>query len=335
MILIRLLGNPQVLDNKVPKGLLRLVRPKSLQLGNPEKQKPGLFTKVRHSMTSPQHSVRNLSYNLPAMGIQAVEGGVMAIEDGIHTFKKKAAQRKLKTAGNGDVVLDRRRTLDEGKLRRTGQHDITGSITGLRLKPPESQEDENASESNHDVSNQDHPAAAYNRRSSTRSSRSSLSKSSVSRRSSISSASIASDRRKLGLASSLPANGLNALNTNDRGELITWDDLEDAIYIGLHNSISDIDAEVNYKQEWNLQSTDTVHAPTTNEGATSSITTHRTPSPQRVQHHFQNTNVTTTTAASQQNSTDNEKGPWRCSKCTFINENPMHLICDVCTLPRD
>eukprot|EP01082_Thalassiosira_pseudonana_P009223 g8392.t1 g8392 contig29:410117-410608(+) len=48
---------------------------------------------------------------------------------------------------------------------------------------------------------------------------------------------------------SAPPN-VNAFNSGGNGELISWDDLEDAIYIGLHNSISDINNSVTEKQEW-------------------------------------------------------------------------------------
>ena len=27
---------------------------------------------------------------------------------------------------------------------------------------------------------------------------------------------------------------------------------------------------------------------------------------------------------------DNEDGPWNCPACTFLNENPLHLVCAVC-----
>ena len=39
--------------------------------------------------------------------------------------------------------------------------------------------------------------------------------------------------------------------------------------------------------------------------------------------------------STQSTSEDDSGGkPWQCPVCTFINENPMHLICGVCSSPR-
>ena len=157
-----------------------------------------------------------------------------------------------------------------------------------------------------------------------------------------------SNFRKSGLTSSFPqCSGLNALNTNDRGELLSWDDLEDAIYIGLHNSISDLNLEINHKQEWKQHSGDNDNSiaiiPSASniprQNASDQISASQFASSQFASsqpnedcnHHTQQNRTT----AISTNDSDRVKGPWRCAKCTFINENPLHLVCKVCTVPRD
>lgn len=301
-------------DKKPSKGLIRLVRPKSIQHGI--QQKSGFMSKVRHSFTSSQ-SVKSLSRNLPAMGIHAIEEGAIAIED----LKKKVKERKQKITPNGDVVLDRRRTLDETQLRNNhntatvdqevGQLDDDSTFKSKDDHLHVTGEKSGSSDTNVD--------RCHNRKSSTRSSQSSFSRSTVSRRSSTSSTS--SNRRKCGLSSSLPC--LNALNTNDRGEPITWDDLEDAISIGLHNSLSDVNAEVSHKQDWRQQSLESISHVATNAPTT------------RKETQETSTEEPVTSSATVNAKNGGQKGPWRCSFCTVINENPLHLICSVCNLPRD
>jgi hypothetical protein len=116
---------------------------------------------------------------------------------------------------------------------------------------------------------------------------------------------------------------LNALNTNDRGEPITWDDLEDAISIGLHNSLSDVNAEVSHKQDWRQQSLESISHVATNAPTT------------RKETQETSTEEPVTSSATVNAKNGGQKGPWRCSFCTVINENPLHLICSVCNLPRD
>jgi hypothetical protein len=297
-------------DEKPPKGLRRLVRPKSIQHGS--QQKAGFMSKVRHSFTSPQQSVKSFTQNLPAMGIHALEEGVGAIDE----LKKKAKERKQKIDPNGDVVLERRRTHDENKLRHRDRE-----IDQIDY-------DDIQSTSAKDGSNETNLDRHYNRKSSIRSSQSSLSRSTVSRRSSVSSTS--SNRRKNNnLSSSLTC--LNSLNTNDRGELITWDDLEDAILVGLHNSLSDVNTEVNYMQDWKQRSTESISHSATNTQAPTKESRETTTVPQP-DDHGDSANATSTTVNAV---AGGEKGPWRCSFCTVINENPLHLICGVCNSPRE
>jgi hypothetical protein len=357
-------------EAKSSNRLLRLVRPKSMICANPsQKQKEGFMSKVRNV----KNLSRSMTQSFPVLlgdGMHAVEGGAMAIEDGIQHLKMKAKERKQKVDSGGDVVLNRRRhrhtvdegridssadallnrrhTVDEGNLRRGGHHDIT-SPSNSRLNLSSSREtdydaDELGQRSRHSgsiksgnseimESQKVRDNATPIRRSATRSSQTSVSKSTVSRRSSMSSTSTASiNRRNCILASSFPRCGLNALNTNDRGELLTWDDLEDAIYIGLHNSISDINSEVNHKQEWKQQSTESIHS-----AARAPKITHNShndsaaaPPPSRL-----DSQTTNRAVSMQRKESDCEKGPWRCSKCTFINDNPLHLICGVCQSPRE
>ncbi|EED90346.1 predicted protein [Thalassiosira pseudonana CCMP1335] len=141
---------------------------------------------------------------------------------------------------------------------------------------------------------------------------------------------------------SAPPN-VNAFNSGGNGELISWDDLEDAIYIGLHNSISDINNSVTEKQEWKptdavlVQSAGGSFGVASNGGlGTANGDDNAKTIGSAVASRFSTSRINEPRNESTQSTSEDDSGgkPWQCPVCTFINENPMHLICGVCSSPR-
>jgi len=242
-------------DKKPPKRLLSFGRSKSLQYGN-EDHKAGFISKLRNSVTSQHPSIKQLSKS--------------AVVEVNHSSFTLAGQSRLvedleeiDTNPSDGPALNRRHTLDE--RRRS-------------IKPPAS----------------------------------SLSRSVVSNRPPETRA--ASNCRRNSLAASFPNYSLSALGTNDRGEPITWDDLEDAIVLGLHNSLSDIDSAVNRTQSSMQDSIPSIDIDET---------------PIKIKHDSQSAN----SASTMQSHSSEEDGAWQCSKCTFVNKN-LHLVCGACNEKR-
>jgi hypothetical protein len=326
--------------------LLGLARHKSLgRLSNQPKQEECTDASHRNQSQKQKASFINnvrrgqLSKSIPALlgdGILAAEGGVFAIEDALHNLKTRAIERMQKANTFTDVPL--------AVAAKVG--DITNDMVNEKaLVKPMTASDSTlrASNNSSEIAHRQHRERANSSENSDAkykrplNERHTLGKSVVSnvvnidrksgaRRSShdsLSSSTQSKNKHKGKLDEFYPRrSSLNAFNTNIHGELISWDDLEDAIYVGLHNSLADIDTIVNEKQDWGHH--------TRNESSAMAANKRNDDSHQSDCQTQQMSGVT------RSNTVDDseQEGPWCCNKCTFLNENPLHLICGACNLPR-
>jgi len=104
--------------------------------------------------------------------------------------------------------------------------------------------------------------------------------------------------------------------------LVSWDELGDAINLGLYKSISEVNTAVIEMQALECDSLGSsgrnIHA--------SNMSHHETPA-----------NVPAERVCAGNNENEfktNPDEPWECPVCTFINENGLHLVCAVCNSPR-
>lgn len=257
-----------------PKRLLSFVRSKSLQCGNQDHE-AGFIAKLRNYMTPQHQSIKQLSKSQCSKSL--------VVESNHAPSTLEGQSRLVEDVEESDMALEH--------------------VSHLYEKNPSGDPALPALNRRHTLDE---------RRRSNKPSASSLSRSAVSTRPSATRA--ASKSRKNNLTASFPNYSLSDLGTNDRGEPITWDDLEDAIVLGLHNSISDIDSEVNRTQDWMQDS-----IPSIDE------------TPTKIKYDTQSINSATT----MQSRSSDDEGAWQCITCTFVNKNPLFLVCGACGLPRD